>query len=259
MKNTDVTITEFTVNPGGRKLDCFMSEPTVLATNPAVLIHIGTAADQLQGESVYGLTCDAFLKAGYRIVGFEMPNHGKRVGNWKKQEIAGFCEAFVAGEDPFAMIVEDGRAVVDEIIARGWAPAGRISIAGCSRCGYCALRIMAADKRIAAAALDAPVTDWRALAEFAGAKDRPDVAALDLTNFVADLVDRPIWVGMGNCDNRVSTAAFQRFGLVMAAEQEKRKMTKSRFVSYVIECEGHGFPEAWRKVGAAWLVEQASR
>lgn len=252
-----VTFTEFTVTPGGRELHCVLSEPAALATNPAVLLFHNTAKDQLRGETVYGNTCDAFLKAGYRVVGFTMPNHEERVGHWKKREIAGFCEAFLAGSDPFKMYVEDGRAVIDEIVARGWAAPNRIFIAGCSRGGYLALRLMAADRRIVAAAVDAPVTDWRALAEFAVAKDRPDVAALALTNYVTDLVGRPIWTGMGNCDNRVSTADFLRFCLAMAEEQEKRKMEKSLFEAHVVECEGHGFPEEGRRQGAEWLVKQA--
>lgn len=256
---TPVTFTEFSVTPGSRRLDCVMSEPATLAKNPAVLIHFDTDRDQLRGESIYGLTCKAFLEAGHRVVGFDMPNHGTRVGHGKKQGIAGFCESFLAGVDPFKMIVEDGRAVVDEIVKRGWAPQGRIFIAGCSRCGYCALRIMAADKRIAAAAVDAPVTDWRALTEFAGAKDRPDVTALALTNYATDLVGRPIWVGMGNCDNRVSTADFMRFCLAISEEQERRKMQKSQFEAHVIKCDGHSFPEKDRKQGAAWLVNQAAR
>lgn len=259
MKVEDFTFTEFSVAPGGRKLDCLMCEPASLATQPAVLIHLATEREQLRGEGIYGLTCKAFLAAGNRVVGFELPNHGKRVGNWKKQEIAGFCEAFVAGQDPFKMVVEDGRAVVDEIIARGWASAGRIYIAGCSRGGYCALRIMAADRRIAAAAADAPVTDWRALTEFAGAKERPDVAALALTHYAADLADRPVWVGMGNCDNRVSTAYFLAFCHAIAVEQEKRGMEKSPFEAHVVEAPGHGFPEDGRKQGAEWLVTQVQR
>lgn len=257
MKNK-VAFTEFTVTPSGRELYCVMSEPAVLAANPAVLLYHNTARDHLRGETVYGHTCDAFLKAGYRIAGFAMPNHEERVGK-KKEGIAGFYEAFLEGSDPFKMYVEDGRAVIDEIVARGWAASNRIFITGCSRGGYLALRLMAADRRIVAAALDAPVTDWRALAEFAEAKKRPDVAALALTNYVADLVGRPIWAGMGNCDNRVSTADFLRFCLAITEEQEKRKMEKSMFEVHVVECEGHGFPEEGRIQGGAWLVKQAQR
>ena len=254
-----VTLTDFDVSVGDRTLRCVLSEPAQLAEQPAVLLHHDPAPEHLSGESPsYGLTCKAFLASGHRVVGYELPNHGSRIGDWPRQEIGGMCDAFVAGSDPFAMVVQDGRAMVDTIIERGWAPANHIFIAGCSRGGYCALRMMAGDSRIRAGQMDAPVTDWRALTEFADFRDREDVAGLALKHYVADLVGRPIWTGIGNCDNRVSTACYWEFCLAMGGEQEKRGMTESRFVSQVVEAPGHGFPVQAREQGAAWLVKLAN-
>jgi len=115
----------------------------------------------------------------------------------------GFRASFMAGVDPFKMGVEDGQTVITECIKRGWATPGRIAVQGASRAGYMALRLMAADPRIAVAAGLAPVTDWRMLAEFSSVRDREDIAGLQLTRFIGPMVGRHVYLAIGR--NGIST------------------------------------------------------
>jgi len=103
------------------------------------------------------------------------------------------CTALLAGDDPFARFVANGKKVIDACLEKDLARPGKIFVCGGSRGGYCALRLGAADPRINGIAGLAPVTDWRVLSEFSAVTERPEVAALALHHWAADLAGRSIW------------------------------------------------------------------
>lgn len=90
--------------------------------------------------------------------------------------------------DPFGRFIDKGAVVIDACLERGWGDPDRIFVCGVSRGGYCALRLMAADRRIQGVAALAPLVDWRSLAEFAAIEDRPALARLSLEHWADDLV-----------------------------------------------------------------------
>ena len=249
----ETTYTTFQVYPGSRTVTCTLSEPGELAAPGAVLLQprVGSSDynDVVYGGGNFGQASALFQAAGYRVVSFPLPYDGS-IANWYTQ--------FMADNDPFPIVVEDAQAIIDEIIAQGWASSGRIYVTGASRVGYCALRIMEADSRVGAAEVDAPVTDWRALTEWAGGAHLPAVAALALTNYATNLTGRPIWAGIGNMDTRVSTACSLAFCTAIAEEQERVALSASTFQAHVIPAAGHAFPLDWRAEGAAWLLARAN-
>lgn len=103
--------------------------------------------------------------------------------------------------------------VVDHLIDDGAVDARRIVAIGTSRGAFCALHLAAADRRVKAVVGRSPVIDLRDLREFGSAGTDPKVAELSLESFVPALADRPVWLTIGNDDQRVNTdrtVAFAR-------------------------------------------------
>jgi hypothetical protein len=164
------------------------------------------------------------------------------------------CAAFVAGADPFAQFIAQGRAVIDDCLAQGIGAQGQVYVCGTSRAGYCALRLAAADRRIAGVAGFAPVTDWRILAEFAPVRDDAAIAALALEEWAGALWARAVFLAIGNRDARVGTDACVRFALRLLEAQTASAGTGS-LALHVVQEEGHRLGDQWYAAGAEFLFE----
>ena len=171
---------EFSVEVSGQPLTCLVAEPKELSDCPAMLLNFAADRTTTLKSEPYSITPRMFLAAGHRALSFDLPCHGDREVPGQPRGIAGFCAEWRRRVDVFAGFVDEGRAVIDTLIERKLAEPGRIFVSGASRGGYCALRLMAADERIGAAAAFSPVTDWRVLKEFAEIRDTPEIAELAL-------------------------------------------------------------------------------
>ncbi len=187
-----------------------------LAKDPALLLTFAGERETSLLKEPYCKAAKIFLQNGHRAASFDLPGHGERVDKFGKS-IGSFKNAFVAGTDVFANFAEDGRAVISECIRRGLAKPGRIVVAGTSRGGYMALRLLAGDDRVVAGAGFAPVTDWRMLTEFATVKNRADVADLRLANFAKRMTGRHVYLAIGKDDGRVSTEACRDLQRTLAS------------------------------------------
>ena len=134
----------------------------------------------------------------------------------------------------------------------------RIVACGVSRAAYCALRLAAADRRILAVVGLAPVTDWRTLNEFTPVKDRPEIAALALDNWAAELAGRAVFLAIGNSDARVGSDACARLALRILEEEARQDIPSSLVEFHVVPSEGHSLSSDWRSAGARFLLETAS-
>lgn len=222
----------------------------------ALLLTFSSTRQASFHQEPYDIPARIFAAAGHAVASFDLPNHGEQVNGFG-QGIDGFCAAFCAGEDPFAQFVSQGRALIDDCLAQG-SGRGGIFACGVSRAGYCALRLAAADERIDGVAGLAPVVDWRHLREFALVRQQPDVAMLALEQWAEALAGRAIFLAIGNCDARVSSAACVRFGLRLMEIEEARQMTNSRLQLHTVAAEGHALGVDWRAAGAEFLLAQVS-
>jgi len=259
-RSEDFVTRDFTVDRGTEKLAVRLFSPPDdrLAPQPLLLLNFASDRQTSLTGAAYSTPVQIFLKAGHRVASFDLPAHGDRVDG-RGSGIDGMCARFLDGDDPFRQFAEDGRAVIDRLIERGEATANRIVVAGTSRAGYCSLRLAAADRRVAAVAAYAPVTDWRVLREFAAVRDRDEVAGLALEHFVQPLAGRPIYVAIGNHDLRVGTDACTRFVLHLA-QAEGSEQGKSRLQFLIVDdSEGHSLDNRWRERGAQFLVDAFSR
>ena len=258
MGNAMVSWKEFSVEVKGRPLTCLLAEPEELSDRPALLLNFAADRTATLKTEPYNITPSMFLAAGHRALSFNLPYHGDREVPGQPRGIVGFCAEWQRGVDVFAGFVDEGRAVIDTLIERRLAAPGRIFVSGTSRGGYCALRLMAADDRIGAAAAFSPVTDWRILKEFAEIRDTPGIADLALTHFAGALAGRAVWAAIGNCDARVGTDACLRFAEAVLRVEAEEGCSSSRFVLHVVPEKEHQLSENWRRCGGQYLLDQAS-
>ena len=121
-----------------------------------------------------------------------------------------------------------------------------------------ALRLFAADKRIAACAGYAPVTDWRVLREFAADKERSDVADVALKKFVAEMAGRPMYVAIGKTDERVGTRECEEF--IEALRTSAANDAKTSPVQFQLTDDaGHSLNEQFYEAGRQFLLQQVVR
>jgi len=251
-------ITEIVVKTPGGPLTCSLAAPDgPHAARPTLLLTFGMTRHSVLTEDPHHLPAWIFTEAGHCAISFDLPNHDERIDAFS-EGIGGMCAAFLAGHDPFARFVSDGRAVIDACGRLGIPGSDRIVACGVSRAAYCALRLAAADRRILAVAGLAPVTDWRALSEFAAVKDRAEIAALVLDNWAVELAGRGVFLAIGSADARVSSDACVRLAQRILEEEARQGVTSSLVELHVVPSEGHSLSSDWRSAGGRFLLETTS-
>lgn len=143
---------------------------------------------------------------GYLCVSLDIPCHGTdtRPGE-KSGDLAEWKNRVINGENIAAQFASQVSQVLDYLIAEKYTDPSEVAVSGTSRGGFAAFHCAAADERFKQVVAFAPVTHLAALAEFAGAEDHELVKALNPIHVAPRLVGRPIWIVIGNDDQRVST------------------------------------------------------
>jgi dienelactone hydrolase len=250
-------ITEIVIPTPNGPLACGLAAPDGATTaEPALLLTFGMTRHSALTEDPHDLPAQILTEAGHYALSFDLPNHGGRIDAFG-EGIGGMCAAYLAGDDPFARFVADSQAVLDACYQLGIPGSKRVVACGVSRAAYCALRLAAADRRILAVAGLAPVTDWRALSEFAAVKDRSEIAALALDNWAAELAGRAVFLAIGNADGRVGSDTCVRLALGILEEEARRGVTSSDLELHVVPSEGHSLSADWRSAGGRFLLVSA--
>ena len=203
----------------GETRPALVHTPRLLCQHPALLITLTGSRQEALEHRDYRMVADIFLAAGHRAASFDLPNHGERVDRYG-EGLAGMAAAAAAGVDVFADLQATGRALLDRCIELGLARAGGIVLNGVSRGGLAALHVMAADTRVLACAIHAPVTHLPALREFAALPDNPIVRRANAGALTDRLADRPVFIAIGAEDPRVGAAhAFEFHARLQALAQ----------------------------------------
>ena len=136
------------------------------------------------------------------------------------------------------------------------------------RGGFVALHFAAVESRVRCVAAFAPVTNLLALREFAGIEqDSPSVLrvvkSLALVNSAEKLAGRPIWICIGNYDQRVNTddaiALTRRVVEASVAEDKPAnveiRVLPSEGYQVRVHDNGHGIPvPSAHKEAAEWIL-----
>lgn len=253
--STQHHIEEFTVRAGQRLIIARLVTPERLSERPGLLLTFATDRETSLDVEPYCLAARVFLHQGHRALSIDLPNHGTRVDAYGAG-ITGLRNAFVDGQDRFAMFVEEAIAAIDWCVDYDVAVPGRIGTCGTSRGGYFALRLLATDPRVIAGAGFAPVTDWRDLSEFAADRERADVAALRLSCFADALAGKAVFFAIGNHDERVNTASCCRLYLDLLESNVRLGFGPQYVDFYCTDDAGHSMGNDWYRLGAEFLVNR---
>lgn len=250
---------EYEVVSGEENLTVRLVSPPqeALADDPLLLLAFVLDRNATFDSDVHFAAVRPFLERGHRVLSFDMPSHGDRINRYGEQ-IWGWRNAFMDGTDPFRQFLRDSGAVIDDAITKGIGKPGKIIVCGSSRAGYMALRLMAADDRIAAAAAFHPVTDWRLLTEFAADKHLPEVEALRIHREADKLSGRYVYLAIPFHDRRVGTASCCQFYLDLLKANVRRGLDESivDFISTPDENgHGHGMDRRWFELGGTRLLQ----
>ena len=243
----------------GESLAVEVLEPraNLLSSSPSLLIMLAASRRGTLHKTPYSLAPQMFLRHGHRVLSLDLPGHGERIDEFG-EGITGLCNAYMAGHDPFQRLVDDVGATLDRCQEMGMVHPGQVVVAGTSRGGYMALRVLAAEGRVSAAAGFAPVTDWRALSEFSADHERPEVAALALANYADAMAGKPVFLAIGHQDQRVDTATCQRLYLGLTDAREERGVVDVGDVEYhCTQDEGHSLGDEWYHRGAEFLLQRS--
>ncbi|HAD75912.1 MAG TPA: hypothetical protein DCG16_09015, partial [Gemmatimonadetes bacterium] len=142
---------------------------------------------------------------GVLCVTLDAPCHGQERKPGEPQGLWGWRHRLERGDNWVPGHIANLSAVLDYLVDQKMADPGRVGACGISRGGFVVLHWAAAEPRVRCVAGIAPVTHLPALREFRGLADHPLTLSLSLNHLAKKLVDRPLWLTIGNNDHRVGT------------------------------------------------------
>jgi dienelactone hydrolase len=219
---------------------------------PTLIVLSGVARDTLSKSSF--LQAGRFLRSqGYLIVSIDLPCHGTQETKGAKG-LSGWGKRAAAGDDFVAEFNARMTKVLDHLIAERLTDPNKIAVCGTSRGGFLAMRFAAVDKRVKCAAGYSPVTDLRQLSEFRNAATVAGVDAMSLEAHVNELVGRPVFLVIGDRDERVGTDAAVRFARALSAAASKANVPSGVELHVVSEPRGnHTTPTGGDIWSARWI------
>jgi len=237
--------------PNGVAYGIWGEKPTAPA--PTLIILAGTTEGTL-GEDYYRRAGNLLAEKGFLCVSIDLPCHGTEQRSNEPAQLSGWRYRAEHGEDFVAEFCQRLSGVLDDLIAQGYSDPERIAICGTSRGGYMSLQFAAHEPRIRCVAAYSPVTDLAALREFQGAEANELVQSLDVRKQAGNLAGRPVWIIIGDQDERVSTDSAIDLARRITRASLARKLTSQVDLHVIAEPRGHTTPNGAVEGSAAWLL-----
>lgn len=213
-----------------------------------------TSVDDMAKYAVYSETGRALAKQGWLYVTLDPPCHGRDAKPGEPAALSGWAHRVQNGENLMQPFVQRCRDVLDWLIAEKYTDPDRVAVGGTSRGGFCALHFAAAEPRVKAVVCVSPVTNPLVLREFVGLK--PDqTAGIDAKSLADKLAGRPIWISIGNHDERVGTddciATCRKF---VAASLQKNPEVACPMELIVAPSKGHSAIDNAYTLAARFII-----
>lgn len=227
--------------------------------SPTLFIFSNTVERSLGDPDFNRLGLLLRQRKGFILVSLDMPAHGqdRRPGDTKTQ-LAGWRERLAGGEDIVASLMPKVSAVLDALVANGTTDPARVGAYGISRGGFMALHFAAVDPRIKWLVAFSPVTDLLALDEFNGMAGNAQTRALAVVRVASRLAGRPIWMSIGNNDDRVGTD--KAIALSRRIVEESLAQGKLPNVElHIYATRGHSSIPAQHDTAADWWIAQMEK
>ena len=226
---------------------------------PTMFLFSDTIEGSLRGDAALGIVAQILGEQGYLCVSLDLPGHGRDVRAGEPTNgLSGWRQRLERGENFVPDFVTKVSAVLDFLIQGGYTNPQKIAACGNSRGGFMALQFTAGEPRVRCVCAVAPVTNLIALREFSGIEADPAAWALagslSLASNAEKLANRPIWVSIGNDDQRVNTddaIAFTR----IVVELSRAKRYPADVQLHVMPNPDHTVPPHAPEEAAAWVLQ----
>lgn len=220
---------------------------------PTLVMLSGTIESTL--EKPYFRQCGNELsEVGFLVVSIDIPCHGDQVAEGQPAGLSGWSHRAARDEDFVGEFNSRMSQVLDHLIASGLTDPDRIAVGGTSRGGFLAIHFAAHDQRVKCAAGFAPVTDLSGLSEFRDIQEHPLVARLNLANQAEKLAGRPVWIIIGDRDERVGTQHAMDLAIRLSAAARERDIPSNVQIQIMSEPRGHSTPQGASKLAAEWVL-----
>ena len=220
------------------------------------LFVLGNSIAGTIGDSYFRQAGNDLAQEGYISVSIDIPGHGTQEREGEAQGLAGWRERIDQGEDLVAETNRRLSEVLDYLIAEGITDPEKVAASGTSRGGFLAMHFAAADPRVKCVAAFAPVTDLIVLREFHGAEDNALMASLSVSEQAAKLADRPVWIIMGDRDDRVGTDNSIALARKITATALAQGISPHVELHVLPEPKGHTTPAGAAAAAASWILRQ---
>lgn len=241
--------------PGGVEYGWWGNEPKGPA--PILFVLSGTIEGTLNSR-YFRQSGNELAELGYQCVSIDLPCHGTQTGEGKPSGLSGWGELAGKGVDFVAPFNDRLSEVLDHLIETEKADPEKIAICGTSRGGFLAIHFAAHDPRVKCVAAFAPVTDPAALSEFAKVQDLPMTGKLSLVNQAGKLAGRPVWIVIGDQDERVGTQCAIELASRITAASIAAKVDSKMELRVMPEPRGHTTPKGSASEAAKWIHRQVA-
>lgn len=222
--------------------------PTLFILANSIELTLGDAYPRQSGNQL--------AERGWLCVTIDIPAHGKQERENEPSGLAGWRHRMDQGED---LVAENNRRlseVLDHLIAEGITDPDRVAACGTSRGGFLAMHFTAFDPRVACVAAFCPVTDLPVLREFHGAENNPLVQSLAVSQYADALANRPVWIVIGDRDERVGTDNTIALARRITASALKQDLDPAVELHVLPEPKGHTTPRGAAEQAAEWIQNQ---
>lgn len=237
---------------GGVKFSILGSRP--IAPAPTLFI-LALDAQRTLNEPLYRRCGNILTKHGFLCVSVDLPCHGEQRRADEPEGLDGWRKRIDTGDNPLADLSSRLTRVLDFLVAQQLSDPEKVFACGTSRGGFAALHFAAADKRVKAVAAYSPVTELSAVREFDGMAKTAVTAELDLTNHTKSLARIPVWIMIGDRDERVGTDHAIRFARRLSTTAAAENLPTSVEL-HVCPSNGHHTPSGAEEQSADWLLRQ---
>jgi dienelactone hydrolase len=242
--------------PGGVRFGLFGAKGTAPAPT---LFVFAVGLEDMQKHPNYSDVGRRLAKHGFLYVALDPPCHGDDVKPKEPTQLSGWRHRLENGDALIPNFTARATEVLDHMVKEGYTDPARVAACGTSRGGFLAYHFAVAEPRIKAVAGFSPVTDLMALREFASTKNAEAAQALALEKHAVKLAGRPLWLSIGNDDQRVSTDAAIAFTrkLVAAGVAVRKDALRPVPVELIVGANpGHSAIKDAHELAAAWLLKQ---
>ncbi|QDU82302.1 esterase [Polystyrenella longa] len=222
---------------------------------PTLIILASTIQETL-GSAYFRQSGNELSEAGYLLVSIDIPSHGTAMQVDEPAGLNGWADRCRRGEDFVKENNERLAQVLDYLIAEQYTDKSRIVICGTSRGGFLATHFAAFDKRVKAAVAYAPVTDLAALREFKDMEDNELAQSLSLIHQVDNLLGRPLFIVIGDRDDRVGTDTAITLALQLTRRSLEEGLNSQVDLHVISEPKGHTVPAGSTSLAAEWVKKK---